>query len=526
MALFEDKRKPVDMYAKNSVAAAGREKINQAAGSAARAAFINKDRAVAATGPAPKAGGLPTDSNLSRENPVIRWASSTPKSEAAQMIASRKSQNLKSFAGAAPPKPIIGQSMAQTSQRDNDLRSIVLAGNPGGGVAANRAADAMLYGNGEKLVFGVNSATGKTIGNPPPELKSTAADAMAYNSANPEPVAQPTRTVYTNRGNTIVGQQQPMRPTVGGDAVNPSARRMLSTTQRAGNLDIQFDKGTDQSSIQRFMENPVRPTAQIDRFNALRGQDSGQGIRAAANASKILGPSIAKSGPGVELFTKGNSSMGWKTRKELNQQLLANKQSGENARLDADTRLEAARMGEASQAEQNRIAKLRAEGDISVNREQNAINRENVQGQNRVATERVAVDRENVAGHNTERQANAKAKDLENAQVEELRVLQKEYRAEKDPTKKKALENELYALQGKNQQNYQITTREDVGPDGVSVIKKPYIVDREGREREIGAEDPEMVIINSNPKYREAYNSATPERRQAMLEELRKRMNR
>ena len=107
--------------------------------------------------------------------------------------------------------------------------------------------------------------------------------------------------------------------------------------RRVGNMDVQFAPGTDAAAQSRFLENPVRPTAQINRFNASRGLDAGQGIRAAQNADRIL-DRPPQGGPGPTLLTRENSpGMGWKQRSKLNEQLLANEQSGQNARLQSET---------------------------------------------------------------------------------------------------------------------------------------------------------------------------------------------
>lgn len=45
-------------------------------------------------------------------------------------------------------------------------------------------------------------------------------------------------------------------------------RLRLSNINRVGNMDVEFDPSVTPAARQRFLENPVRPTAQIERFDA------------------------------------------------------------------------------------------------------------------------------------------------------------------------------------------------------------------------------------------------------------------
>lgn len=59
----------------------------------------------------------------------------------------------------------------------------------------------------------------------------------------------------------------------------------LQVRSGGSGLTVQFDADTDPAAKQRFLENPVRPTAQINGF---RPDDGSQGMLAAENASRIL----------------------------------------------------------------------------------------------------------------------------------------------------------------------------------------------------------------------------------------------
>jgi hypothetical protein len=60
--------------------------------------------------------------------------------------------------------------------------------------------------------------------------------------------------------------------------------------------------------------------------------------------------------------------------------------------------------------------------------------------------------------------------------------LRQQILAEKDPAKRKVLENQLYAIQGKQQPKYQIVTQKGVDQQN-NQIETPYIIDEEGNAR-------------------------------------------
>ena len=128
------------------------------------------------------------------------------------------------------------------------------------------------------------------------------------------------------------------------------------------------------------MENPVRPTAAINRFNARRQAGPSQGQIASMNASKILERAPAESSSGATDVTGmmnqlKRSGVGWKTRKELGQQFMANQQSGSNAALQADTSLATARMSEGTARERNDIDRFGTEANANIATEKNRIDK-------------------------------------------------------------------------------------------------------------------------------------------------------
>jgi len=82
----------------------------------------------------------------------------------------------------------------------------------------------------------------------------------------------------------------------------PSPQRSGSLRQ-VGNMDVSFDRSVSPGQRAAFLENPVRPTAQINRFDSLAAAGGGmtQGQRASLNAGRILASSPnggSTSGPG------------------------------------------------------------------------------------------------------------------------------------------------------------------------------------------------------------------------------------
>ena len=471
MALFNDKKKPVDIYAQGTPTVAAQDKTTAIATSPIRAA-LNK-------------GALAPAKALF--------------------------DNVVAPAANAATKPLVDARKANQAYVDNQSSQVI-------GRAANREADALLYGNSERRVGGnapINPVRQALVGNSSSMMRdgiqsqridpataeslkrataNTAADAMAYNSANPDiqQPAQRMREVITNKGNQMMRTQQPILGQPEQAASN--VRRVLSNRQSAGNLDITFDKGTDQGSIRRFMENPVRPTTQIDRYNAQQGRvGPSQGQIAAMNAGQVLRGAGQQQG-GTQMLTRQNSpGMGWHQRTRLNEQILANQQSGKNAELQANTMF-------STNAADNSTRMATARMGETTAREKNDIDRENMRGSLGIQKGTLDVNRMNVEGQNTERAANVKAKDMEIGQSKRLLDLQDAYRKEVDPTKKKALENELYAMQGKPQQKGQVVTRKTVDSQG-NQIEIPYVLDSEFNAREIGS-DQQAQAAPKDPKQR------------------------
>lgn len=97
---------------------------------------------------------------------------------------------------------------------------------------------------------------------------------------------------------------------------------------RQSNLDVTFDPSVSPEARAAFMQNPIKPQAQIDRYNANVDTPRGRqfGVRPLNEAQ-----------PGF--LTKENSpGLGWQQRMKLNEQALTNQQSGINAAMQEETR--------------------------------------------------------------------------------------------------------------------------------------------------------------------------------------------
>lgn len=97
---------------------------------------------------------------------------------------------------------------------------------------------------------------------------------------------------------------------------NTDSRQGANTgpRRRLGNLDVEFDSSVDAASRERFLENPVRPTAQIDRYNANRGSE-GNTLAASSRAARNIVGRRAES-----------PKVGWKER-------VADKKNETNLRI-------------------------------------------------------------------------------------------------------------------------------------------------------------------------------------------------
>ena len=507
VSAFADKRPPVNIYAKGTPTVKAQTATTNIATSPIRAALnfgaLAPAKAIAST----LGDTLDSAQNRVKTDAIAQNRFLNNRGQVAGVDPLAQSAGDKQLGLGGQPSPVI---IGRAADREANAMVYGSVGRVVGGNAPGLAVRQALVGNGKvsNIDLSQQASADKQPGLAP--NRSTAADAMAYNSANPDPQqpAQQMRDVITNRGSQMVRTQQPVlgQPEQAGSNV----RRVLSNRQSTGNLDITFDQGTDQGAIRRFMENPVRPTAQIDRFNANRGADAGQGQRAAMNASRILAgsPGASVSGPPKQ-FAPSSPSKTWRQAKSTDAKAIANAAerrdyySGiENSQIDAKNRTDAFSAGAnaANAAERNRIDLFGTQGNIANATERNAIDRENIRGSLGIQQGTLDINRQNVTGQNAERAANVKAKDMEIGQSKRLLDLQDAYRKEADPTKKKALENELYAMQGKPQQKGQVVTRKTVDSHG-NQIEIPYVLDSEFNAREVGS-DQQAQAAPKDPKQR------------------------
>jgi len=119
--------------------------------------------------------------------------------------------------------------------------------------------------------------------------------------------------------------------------------QMNPTTPAPGsNYDVTFDPSVSPEARQRFMADPVKPTAQIARYQAYMNTSRGQqfGVRP-----------LNQDQSGLLTRENAPAGMGWQERKALNEQILANRQSGINAELQADVTREGLRPTEQEQVQ-------------------------------------------------------------------------------------------------------------------------------------------------------------------------------
>jgi hypothetical protein len=205
-------------------------------------------------------------------------------------------------------------------------------------------------------------------------------------------------------------------------------------TFKRGNLDIQFDESTDPEAQKRFLENPVRPTAQIDRYNNQRSFSQGQA--ASANAERILSGG-------------GNGQQQIRTFGDIVQAKhdMAQDRQAETGR---------------NNAAQNSIAATRAQNDFTVANQRNNIDAITAEGQ---AQEQQAVIANNRFDLNQKQQV---------AQLEQA------YVNAKTDDERKVLERQLYAIKGKAQPKQQFVTVDKFNDLGEKTGQEVMTTDENG----------------------------------------------
>lgn len=155
-----------------------------------------------------------------------------------------------------------------------------------------------------------------------------------------------------------------------------------------------------------------------------------------------------------ELLTRENSTMGWKSRQAVNDRLLEIWGQGKRDAAAMDREVTG-----------NRLA---GQNQLNVARENIEANR----GLTEAQTENFSAD--------------AQDKQISNTRQRHIADIQQRLDDPNlDAEERRQLENLLYAAQGKQQQEYQLTTRKDVGENGMP-IETPFIIDAEGNERVVG----------------------------------------
>jgi len=112
-------------------------------------------------------------------------------------------------------------------------------------------------------------------------------------------------------------------------------------TQRAGNMDVSFDSSVSPGARAAFLQNPVKPQAQMDRYDAYVATPRGRFFGA-----RPVGE------PDNGFLTKENApGMGWRQRMALNERMLINQQQGSEAAMREETERQGMRTSAKEQIE-------------------------------------------------------------------------------------------------------------------------------------------------------------------------------
>lgn len=399
MALFEDRRKPVDIYKQGTATANAQGNMNALASRAANAVTAPA-RTAANVGILAPAKRLMTDvvtpAAQAVARPIMQGRENQNRFMAGQELnrnitPARERQAIGAIAG-----PNFERKIGAVGQRFEGAtpipRAIATASNPRGKVS----------NMGDPSVAERGTAAAATL--PQPLALPQQAPPPQSTGALNQLLEPQTKTVYTNQGGKIISQQQPIGPSNPAPSLGEPTPPVNALSRRAGNLDIQFEPGTDPAAIQRFMENPIRPTAQIDRFNNMRFGPFQESTSSQAR-ERVPPPSFQNSGP----------SRTWGQAKASDDKAIANAaarrdyyQGIENSQKNRELDINQTQVG-------NQFATARM--NDATNREQNAINRFNYEATARNNAEKNRIDAETLAAGQPVREAQSK---YYGAQAEDL----------------------------------------------------------------------------------------------------------
>ncbi|HBA73482.1 MAG TPA: hypothetical protein DCZ63_15205 [Geobacter sp.] len=463
MALFEDKRKPVDLYKEGSSTANVQGKMNAMVGNVAdtvttpaRTAF-NRGALV----PAKK---LMTDVVAPAARAVA--APITQGREGQTRFLARQAIN----ANRTPvgEREAMGALMGPNFERK--LGSVGMASSATTPIPAARATAENPHGK----VSNIDTATAAG----PPDIpvqttplavpqQSTAATALAQNAAEPaEPAVQTKPVFIQDKNGRVVRTQRPVNTLGSPEGAQPyTGAQQLGksyptngTYRTDSGLEIRFDPGTSPEIIADVM----RPSgAKSPEVQAARAKQHEQFLaREAAKARPVFTRNTASSQPPKEIKTFGDII---NAKRAMAQQKIDN----QNRELG----LQETRIGNDLALGINRDVTDRDNARLSA-RTQLGVAGMSAES----AAERNAIDRENMVGQNAERGVNIEGKRMELGNAKKLQDLQNKYLAEKDPVKKKAIERDYLTLTGKAQPKFQISAQESVDPVTGMAIKKSFAV--------------------------------------------------
>lgn len=202
--------------------------------------------------------------------------------------------------------------------------------------ALGMARTANKFGGGLPLAHSADTEINSMVGTPapttsagfkpsaPPLISALRSDQPGSGAMRVSSTGE-TATVDTSGNVSMFGSD--------GQAIK-SIRKMTTTAPggalKVGNMDVGFSVSTSPEAKQAFMQNPVRPTAQIDRFAARQQAEVRPAYDDRPRAQALRAP---------ELLTRENSpGMGWKQRTALNEQMLKNFQADKDNAAQAGIR--------------------------------------------------------------------------------------------------------------------------------------------------------------------------------------------
>jgi len=473
MAIFENKRKPVDIYADGTATVDAQNKTSDIASMARdKIAGVAKVALSGVTAPVVNAMGVANDIAentivpagrallAGRENQVRSLAGNelnanrTPAGDRAAMGLTLGQNFERKVGSVGMPKNESGVAMAATSPTE-PMQQPLAAGLQRDGIQSQRIDPA------------TQESFKKSLGQP----VSTAAWAMEQNANGPAMTTeygQGPNGTFTKRQVPIVQRPETQQST---------PRSQLGLPQNkfnVGNMEVAFDPSVSQNARNAFLTDPVRPTAQIDRYNASNGAGSDQGMLASQNASRILGRSRPQGPP--EAISPNGPNRTWGEAAATDKQVIENSA----ARRDFFNGIESSQKDRAlaNSEQQTRQLAENAKMTEQTARQRMGLDDKNITGQLANQAEQNRINKKNIDSQAAERAVETQSKGMDVEKKKRVDSLYEKLDGAKTPEEKAGIEKSLERLGALKREQPTVHFAKTYDSSGMVSGEEPYIFDK------------------------------------------------